>query len=46
MQKKTLQEMKKIGEGGPTRENAEMMPNKTHKLQSIADRLDDVLDNG
>lgn len=43
--KNTLLEMKRIGEGGPTRENAKMMLNKMHKLQSIVDRLDDVPDN-
>ena len=41
-----LLEMKGIGEDGPTVENAEMMLGKMQELQSVADRLDVIPDDG
>lgn len=35
-----LLEMKRIGEAGPTRENAAKMIDKMHELKRVSDRLD------
>ena len=40
-----LSDMQRIGEKGPTRENAKEMQDRMKDLQAIVERLDNVSDN-